>query len=102
MFFLRSVMVALLLSLFVSPVLGKLTTEDLQKIQAIVDKSEKDLKEHIDLKIQVVNTLLNSLDKRLDNQQTWILALFAFLAVVVTRSVCDYRLLWKKAGAIQY
>ena len=84
MFFLRSVVAILLLSLFASPVLGELTTEDLQKIHAMVDKSETRLKEHVDLKIQVVNTRLNSLDKRLDNQQTWMFALFAFLAVVVT------------------
>ena len=58
--------------------------------------------EHVDLKIQVVNTRLNSLDKRLDSQQTWILALFAFLAVVVTAPYVINRLLWKKTGPIHY
>ena len=81
----------ILLSLFFTPsVLSELTPEDLQAIRAIIKeeivKSEarNDLKlAAIKTELAVIKTEIKGIDKRLDNQQTWILALFAFLAVVV-------------------
>ena len=83
--------IGILLSLFFTPsVLSELTPEDLQAIRAIIKeeivKSEarNDLKlAAIKTELAVIKTEIKSIDKRLDNQQTWILALFAFLAVVV-------------------
>ena len=53
------------LFLVVSPVLGELTKEDLQAIEAIIEKSEARTKEYIDSKYNQVTTKIDEMDKRL-------------------------------------
>ena len=66
---------------------GELTQSDIEKIQSIVEKSEKQIKEYIDLKINELDTRLSgeikALNDRLDQIFTLTIALIAFIAVVV-------------------
>ena len=77
----------LLLLFFASPVLSKLTEEDIEAIRTIVKEdvraiikeeitaSEKRMKEHVDLKIQTVNARIDGVDTRIDGVNTRIEAL---------------------------
>ena len=91
----------LTLLLLSTPVFGELTNADLEKINTMLKESEARMKEHVSQEIAKVNLRIDALDKRLtseirsvdqrfddmnkrlDNQFTLILALFAFLAVVI-------------------
>ena len=78
----------------VSPVLGELTKEDLQAIEAIIEKSEARTKEYIDSKYNQVTTKIEEMDKRLTSriegvdkrltdQRNILIALIGFIAAVI-------------------
>ena len=82
------------LFLVVSPVLGELTKEDLQAIEAIIEKSEARTKEYIDSKYNQVTTEIEEMDKRLTSkveevdkrltdQRNILIALIGFIAAVI-------------------
>ena len=82
------------LFLVVSPVLGELTKEDLQAIEAIIEKSEARTKEYIDSKYNQVTTKIEEMDKRLTSkvegvdkrltdQRNILIALIGFIAAVI-------------------
>ena len=83
-----------ILFLVVSPVLGELTKEDLQAIEAIIEKSEARTKEYIDSKYNQVTTKIEEMDKRLTtkvegvdkrltDQRNILIALIGFIAAVI-------------------
>ena len=91
------ILIALLL-LFTAPAFSELTADDLEKIQAIVEKevndSEKELREYISYEIGKVNIKMEEMDRRLtgeiktlgerlDHIFLLVLALVAFVGVVV-------------------
>ncbi len=84
----------LLLLLLASPVFSELTKEDIEAIRKIVKEevtaSEKRMKEHVDLKIQTVNTRIDGINTRiedLDKQlgRIWavIIALIGLIAAAI-------------------
>ena len=84
--------------LFTTSAFGELTQTDIEKIRSIVEESEKDVKEYVDLKIkeldgrlsgeiktsnQSLSETIKGLDKRLYQIFVLVIALIAFIAVVV-------------------
>ena len=47
---------------------AELSQSDFQRIQSIVEKSEKQIKEYIDLKIDAVNAKIDAIDTKIDTK----------------------------------
>ena len=47
---------------------AELTQSDFEKIQSIVEKSEKQIKEYVDLKIDAVNAKIDAIDMKIDTK----------------------------------
>jgi len=72
----------LLLLLLASPVFSELTKEDIEAIRTIIKEdvraiikeeiaaSEKRMKEHVDLRIQTVNTRIDGINTRIEDLDT--------------------------------
>ena len=85
----------LLLLLLASPALSELTKEDIEAIRMIVKEdvraiikeeiaaSEKRMKEHVDLKIQTVNTRIEGVEKQLGRIWTVVIALIGLIAAAI-------------------
>ena len=75
-----------ILFLVASPVISKLTQEDLQAIRTIVKESETrtDLKlAEINTEIKVIKTEIKGVEKRLDNLHTLLIAIIGTTGVIV-------------------
>ena len=85
----------LLLLLLASSAFSKLTEEDIEAIRIIVKEdvraiikeeiaaSEKRMKEHVDLKIQIVNTRIEGVEKQLGRMWTVVIALIGLIAAAI-------------------
>ena len=85
----------LLLLLLASPAFSKLTEEDIEAIRTVVKEdvraiikeeiaaSEKRMKEHVDLKIQIVNTRIEGVEKQLGRMWTVVIALIGLIAAAI-------------------
>ena len=85
----------LLLLLLASPVFSELTKEDIEAIRMIVKEdvraiikeeiaaSEKRMKEHVDLRIQTVNTRIEGVEKQLGRMWTVVIALIGLIAAAI-------------------
>lgn len=67
---------SILFSVLALPALGELTVEDLDKIRSIVKESEKQTKEHIDLKI-------SSVEKQITPLTNFVYGLIALIVLAV-------------------
>ena len=87
--------ITILLFLLTSPVFSALTKEDIEAIRMIVKEdvraiikeeiaaSEKRMKEHVDLKIQTVNTRIDGVEKQLGRIWAVIIALIGLIAAAI-------------------
>ena len=82
-----SVILSVMFLLFTVPAFSELTVEDIEKIRSIVKEetaaSEKRVKEYISQEIAKVNIKIEEMDKRLGYIFTLVIALVAFIAVVI-------------------
>lgn len=76
---------------FTAPAFSELTPADIDKIrlivkeevEAVVEASETRMKDHISGEIKAVNITIAEMDKRLNQIFTLVIALVAFIAVVI-------------------
>ena len=73
----------ILLSISVLPAHSDLTPTDLEKIQEIVNGSEKRTKDYVDIRFDSVNKRFDNVDKRMTQQANFTYALMALIAVAI-------------------
>ena len=77
----------LLLLLLASPVFSELTKEDIETIRKIVKEeitaSEKRMKEHVDLRIQAVNTRIEGVETQLGRMWAVVIALIGLIGAAI-------------------
>lgn len=80
-------MTLLLLLIIITPAIAELTPSDLEKIQKIVEASDTQMKEYIDLKIDPLEKSMNKqfehVDKRITDTRNTIYALIALIIAAI-------------------
>ena len=79
----NSVLLVVATFFFVPPAMGELSVEDLQKIDKIIQQSEKRMKDHITQEREKLDIKIQSVDKLVDRNFYFLLSLIALIVVAV-------------------
>ena len=80
---LNSVLLAVASFVFVTSAMGELSVEDLDKIDKIIQQSEKRMKEHITQESEKLDIKIQSVDKLVDRNFYFLISLIALIVVAV-------------------
>ena len=79
----NSVLLVVATFFFISPAMGELSVEDLEKIDKIIQQSEKRMKDHITQEREKLDIKIQSVDKLVDRNFYFLLSLIALIVVAV-------------------
>lgn len=79
----RFIFLVLLASFFATPVWSNLTVEDLEKIDKLIQQSEKRMKDHMTQEREKIDIKIQAIDKLVDRNFYFLIGLITLIAVAV-------------------